>query len=83
MPSMDQLAGIRYDLLSSDCDAIVEAYRTGAPPVRGMFGLDVKISSSGWRTRLLGIFLVLCGIDCKTLAERHRCGPAEPKVRRV
>jgi len=48
MPVYGQLAGVRYDLLFRDADAIVEAYRKGAPAALELFGPDVTYRGPGW-----------------------------------
>jgi len=47
MPAYGTLAGIRYDLLFHDADAIIEAYRKGKPAAMELFGPDVSYGGPG------------------------------------
>lgn len=48
MPAYAVLAGVRYDRLFTDADAIVEAYRKGRPLAEALFGPDVGMGGPYW-----------------------------------
>jgi hypothetical protein len=48
MPLYAALAGVRYDRLFRDVDAIVEAFTAGEPKARALFGPDVQYGGPGW-----------------------------------
>lgn len=43
-----ELAGVRFDLLFRDADAIAEAYHKGKPLAEDLFGPDVEYGGPGW-----------------------------------
>ena len=45
---MAALAGVRFDLVFRDLDAIVEAYNKGAPMARDLFGAAVELGGPIW-----------------------------------
>lgn len=48
MPAYAVLAGVRFDRLFLEAEAIIEAYRKGMPLARGLFGPDVGMGGPGW-----------------------------------
>lgn len=48
MPGYATLAGVRYDRVFTDLDAIVEAYRKGRPLAEALFGPDVQMGGPAW-----------------------------------
>lgn len=48
MPAFAKLAGVRYDLLFTDLDAIIAAYNRGKPMAEKLFGPDVAMGGPGW-----------------------------------
>ena len=48
MPAYAALAGVRYDRIFRDLDAIVEAYEVGSAKARALFGPDVRYDGPGW-----------------------------------
>ena len=46
--ALGYLAGVRYDLLFRDAEAIVTAFRKGSPAMRAMFGPDVELPKPCW-----------------------------------
>jgi hypothetical protein len=48
MSAYAALAGVRYDRLFLDVDAIVEAYVKGEPRARELFGPDVQMAGPAW-----------------------------------
>lgn len=48
MPLYSALAGVRFDLIFRDADAIAEAYTVGMPLARERFGPDVRYGGPGW-----------------------------------
>jgi hypothetical protein len=48
MPAYAHLAGVRFDRIFHERDAIVEAFSEGMPRARAIFGPDVTYSGPGW-----------------------------------
>jgi hypothetical protein len=48
MPVYAMLAGVRFDRIFGDADAIIEAYTVGEPKARALFGSDVLYGGPGW-----------------------------------
>lgn len=48
MPAYAALAGVRFDRTFYDFEAIVEAYTTGEPLARALFGPDLRYGGPGW-----------------------------------
>jgi hypothetical protein len=48
MPLYAKLAGVRYDRIFRERDAIVEAYTEGQPLARELYGPDVNYGGPGW-----------------------------------
>jgi hypothetical protein len=48
MPTYAALAGVRFDRLFREVDAIVEAYDAGEPKARALFGPDVRYGGPAW-----------------------------------
>ena len=48
MPAYATLAGVRFDRLFLDADAIIDAYRRGQPLARELFGPDVTLGGPLW-----------------------------------
>lgn len=48
MPTYAALAGVRFDRLFREADAIVEAYDVGEPRARALFGPDVRYGGPAW-----------------------------------
>lgn len=48
MPAYARLAGVRFDRVFTDLDAIVEAFAVGEPRARALFGPDVRYDGPGW-----------------------------------
>ena len=48
IPAMATLAGVRFDRVFRELDAIVEAYTKGKPMVEEMFGPDVRFGGPRW-----------------------------------
>lgn len=48
MPTYAALAGVRFDRLFREADAIAEAYSVGEPMARALFGSEVRYGGPGW-----------------------------------
>ena len=48
MPTYSVLAGVRFDRVFHELDAIVEAFAVGEPRARELYGPDVRYSGPGW-----------------------------------
>jgi hypothetical protein len=48
MPTYATLAGVRFDRIFREADAIVEAYTVGEPIARDLYGPDVTYGGPGW-----------------------------------
>ena len=48
MPVYATLAGVRFDRLFLDADAIAEAYTIGRPMAEALFGADVATGGPTW-----------------------------------
>jgi len=48
MPAYALLAGVRFDRIFTEADAIIEAFDKGEPHARALFGPDVRYSGPGW-----------------------------------
>ena len=48
MPTYSALAGVRFDRTFLDLDGIVEAFTTGEPKARELYGPGVRYSGPGW-----------------------------------
>jgi hypothetical protein len=48
MPTYAALAGVRFDRIFCEVDAIAEAYDVGAPRARALFGSDVRYGGPAW-----------------------------------
>ena len=48
MPTYSALAGVRFDRIFRESDAIIEAYSVGQSRALEMFGPDVRYSGPGW-----------------------------------
>ncbi len=48
MPTYAALAGVRFDRLFREADAIAEAYTVGEPKARALFGPQVRYGGPGW-----------------------------------
>jgi len=48
MPVYATLAGVRFDRIFTDADAIIDAFTVGEPRARALFGSDVQYDGPGW-----------------------------------
>ena len=48
MPAYAELAGVRYDLLFRDAEAIIEAFTVGEPRARALYGPDLRYGGPIW-----------------------------------
>ena len=48
MPALGELAAVPLHFLFREADAIIEAYQTGVPRLRELFGPDVEVCHPGW-----------------------------------
>ena len=48
MPLYARLAGVRFDHIFRELDAIVQAYTVGLPLARDLYGPDVNYGGPGW-----------------------------------